>query len=127
MLLLMRSSVLILAVTAFVIGIGHALRQYRRRLRIELGETRVPVSLLHIVRIVAFGADPPALFSTLVPHTDALAMDAVSPGAIDLPVAFSSQLLRLVEADLVAVVINKFGACGGMVAVQTPDRIFAMF
>ncbi len=74
--------------------------------------------------IVTLGADPPPFLTTLGPHTDALSVDTVAPAAIDLPVAFTAKFLWLVEADLVAVMVDQFRAIGGVVTIEAPDRTF---
>ena len=93
----------------------------------ELGKSGFALALFHIVWIVTFGTDPPALLATLVPHANTFAVDAVAPGAIDLAMTLTTQLLGLVEADLFAEIVSELGAVGGVMAVHAPDTALAVF
>jgi len=72
------------------------------------------------VRIVAFGTNEPALLAGCGPLANSLAVNAVAPAAIDLPMALAAELLRLIEIDQVAGVIDEFVTCLGIVTIQAP-------
>ncbi len=90
------------------------------------GDAPVALAVLDIVRIVALGADKPALGAVTGPFTDPFAMDAFPPVPIDFSVAFSAQHLRLVEADRIVAMIDQFVALFGMMAVEAPDGTAAV-
>ena len=64
---------------ALVIGARQALGQHGRLLGFKLGKAAVPRALLNVMRIMAFCAHQPALFTVARPFADALAVDAVPP------------------------------------------------
>src|ERR1035437_7214940 len=110
---------------ALVIGALQTLGQLGRRLGRELGEPAVSCALLNVMRIMAFGAYEPALLAVARPFTDALAVNAVTPVSVDLAMALAAQLLRLVEADRLAEVVDQLIARGRVMAGQTPDGAVA--
>ncbi len=89
-----------------MVSIGHAFRQIWCQFRVKLCESRFSAALLYVVGVVAFGAGPPTLLSTFAPHADAFAVDPIAPTSKDLSMAFATQFLRLIEADLIAEVIR---------------------
>jgi hypothetical protein len=89
-----------------VIGRFHSLRQRRGILWLMLGDTPVTLAVLNIVRVMALGADEPALGTGTGPLTDTLAMNPFPPVPIDFTVALSAQLLWLVETDRLVTVID---------------------
>jgi hypothetical protein len=99
----------------------HAFWQRGRFFRLMLRESPVTVAMLHIVRVMAFGADKPALGAGTGPFANPFAMDTLAPVPIDLTVTFAAQLLRLVETDRFVVMINQFVALSGMMTIQAPD------
>ncbi len=88
--LLVRSGFMLLAVLTFMVRIGHALWKDRGWFRMKLGEAGFSVALLHIVRIVALGTNPPAFLSAFLPQTYALAVNAIAPVTIDLAMALTA-------------------------------------
>ena len=76
-----------------MVGIFHPLRQGWCRFRFD----GVISIYLNSMRIMAFGADPPPLFSACCPHADSLAVYARPPVNIDFTVALAAELLRLIE------------------------------
>ena len=116
-----RRSILRGYVMPLMIGVIHALGQYWCRFRWQLGEAAIAQALLHIMRIMALGADKPAFLAGAGPFTDALAMDALAPVPVDLAVTLTAQLLRLIEIEQLIVVANKLVAGLGAMTIETPD------
>ena len=109
-----------------MIGRFHALRQGWRFLRLMLRDAPVALAMLNVVGVVALGADEPALGAGAGPFTDPFAMDTFSPVAINLTVAFSTQLLRLVETDRLVAMIDQPVALSGMMTIQAPNTATAV-
>jgi hypothetical protein len=87
----------------------------------DVARIPVPVAMLHIVRIVAFGADKPALGAGAGPFANPFAMNTFTPVPINFAVALAAQLLWLVKTDRLVAMINQLVALSGMMAIQTPD------
>src|SRR3989338_7860092 len=111
---------------ALVISVLHPLGELRRQFRLDLDESPVSGTVLNVVRIMAFGADEPALFARTGPFADALAVNTVSPVTQFVAVTFAAQLLRLIKADRIAKVVHQLVALGRVVAIETPDTAATM-
>src|SRR3972149_1479487 len=101
-----------------MVGVGAGPRVLRPGLR----RHGLEPLLLDRVRVMALGADPPALLAALCPTAYPLAVDAVPPVAVDLSVALAAELLGLVEADLAAPVVYERVPVPRVMAVKAPDR-----
>ena len=108
------------AMLLLMIGVMHSLGKLWGRLRIKLSKPPVYRCLLNIVRIVAFCAYPPSLLAACYPHTCPLAVYAVSPVAVDLPVALSTELLGLIKADLIVHMVIEFVTVCTAMTLKTP-------
>src|SRR3989338_3425417 len=111
---------------AFVINVLHPLGDLRGRFRLDLDESPVSGAVLNVVRIVAFGADEPALLARAGPFANALAVNAVSPVTQFVAVTFAAQTLRLIKADRIAKVVYQLVALGCVVAIEAPDTAATM-
>ena len=70
--------------------------------------------------VMAFGAHKPSFFPVRFPFTDSLAVNAIPPIPEDGTMALPAQLLRLIETDLVAEVIDQLVPLGGVMTVKAP-------
>jgi hypothetical protein len=84
-------------------------------------KTPIGLTMLDVMWIVAFSANKPALGSGTSPFTNPLAMNTFPPVPIDLTVAFTTQLLRLVETDRFVSMIDQLVALSRVMAIQAPD------
>lgn len=110
-----------LQVMAFMIGVIHALGQFRGRLWWNFRKATIALALLHIMRVMAFGTDKPALFTRTGPFTDTLAMDTIAPVPVYLAMTLAAQLLRLIKIEQLIVVADKLVTCLGTMTIETPD------
>ncbi len=110
-----------LQVVPFMIGILQTLWQFRGRLGYKLLETPISGALLHIMWIMAFGTNEPALLAITGPFTNAFAVDTLAPVPIDGAMTLTTQLLRLIKTNLATEIINKFVTLFSIMAIETPD------
>ena len=73
-----------------VLGVFHTLGKLRRRFWLNLNESTISLTILHIVWVVAFGAGEPALFARAGPFANALAVYAIAPITKLVAVAFAA-------------------------------------
>ena len=111
----------IVLVMALVISTYKTFGQLGCAFRLKLSKPPIPGALLNIMRVMAFGANEPALLAIARPFADALAVNALTPLPVNIAMALAAQFLRLIEADRLAEVVNQLVARGGMMAIQAPD------